>query len=215
MKSPAYEKLNEVHLRGCIWFGKLIQRGAVDLVKLYKQSLALEENTRSGGKRKRDNNVPDAGPSSQAPAAGLSPVSPCPPARKARTSIASPSRAPTAAPLLSKIARSSQTDFQKRVLSALVQIPRGHHTTYAILARHLKSSARAVGNALGTNSFAPEAPCHRVLASGGGIGGFKGVCGRNGQEGANDDQKRRLLRSEGVKFDGRGRALGSPWEGFS
>jgi O-6-methylguanine DNA methyltransferase len=197
MKTPAYEKLNEEQLRACIWFGKLVLRGAVDLVKL--------ENSKQGEKRKRDDDVPAAGSSR-----GL----PSPPAKKTRNSITGPSQTLTIASLLSKIARSSRTDFQKRVLSALLQIPKGHHTTYAILAKFLKSSARAVGNALSTNPFAPNVPCHRVRASGGGVGGFKGVWGRHGLEGANDDEKRQLLKTEGVKFDRRGRVLGSSWEGF-
>jgi methylated-DNA-[protein]-cysteine S-methyltransferase len=57
-------------------------------------------------------------------------------------------------------------------------------------------------------------PCHRVLASGGGIGGFKGKIGKGKQEGENDAEKRALLRDEGVKFDGRGMVVGGPWGGF-
>jgi O-6-methylguanine DNA methyltransferase len=201
VEEPALEALNEEQLRGCVWFAKLIQRGAVDLAKLNKQSLALEENSKPGRKG-RDNDIAVPGASADARSAS------------ARKAASRPPQTPTTAALLSRIARSSQTAFQKRTLSALLQIPRGHHTTYAILARHLKSSPRAVGNALSANPFAPHVPCHRVLASDGGIGGFKGVWGRHGQQGANDDEKRRLLRSEGVVFDARGRALGSSWEAF-
>jgi O-6-methylguanine DNA methyltransferase len=202
---PTHEKLNRGQLRACIWFGELILRGAVNLAKLNEQSHVLSENNRQGVKRKRDNDVL---------AAGSSRYPPSPPAKKTRSSNTGPPQTPTTASLLFKIERSSQTSFQKRVLSALLQIPTGHYTTYAILAKFLKSSARAVGNALSTNPFTPNVPCHRVLASGGGIGGFKGVWGRHGREGTNDDEKRRLLRAEGVKFDGRGRVLGSSWEGF-
>lgn len=116
--------------------------------------------------------------------------------------------------LIAKIAASSSTPFQKRVLTALMQVPRGEYTTYGILAKYLSSSARAVGNGLRNNPFAPQVPCHRVLASGGGIGGFKGSWGRNGQEGLNDGEKRKFLREEGVKFDGLGRVVGRPWDGF-
>lgn len=40
------------------------------------------------------------------------------------------------------------------------------------------------------------------------------VVGKNGKEGLHDDKKRKLLREEGVRFDGRGKVVGSPWEGF-
>lgn len=117
-------------------------------------------------------------------------------------------------PHLKKIALSSQTAFQKRVLTALCQVPRGQHSTYGALATHLCSSPRAVGNALRSNPFAPHVPCHRILASGGGLGGFHGSWGRKGQEGAHDARKRALLRGEGVRFDGAGRVVGRPWVGF-
>lgn len=117
-------------------------------------------------------------------------------------------------PFLKKIALSDKTAFQKKVLTALCQVPRGRYTTYAAISKHLASSPRAVGNALRNNPFAPQVPCHRVLASGGAIGGFGGSWGRNGKEGLNDRKKRSLLRDEGVKFDGKGKVVGSPWEAF-
>lgn len=113
-----------------------------------------------------------------------------------------------------KINNSSKTPFQKSVLSLLLEIPPGCYTTYNLMSKHLSSSPRAVGNALRNNPFAPEVPCHRVLATGGGIGGFGGSWGKKGEEGKNDKEKFRLLRSEGVKFDGKGRVVGSPWNGF-
>jgi methylated-DNA-[protein]-cysteine S-methyltransferase len=82
------------------------------------------------------------------------------------------------------------------------------------MAKHLSSSPRAVGNALKNNPFAPQVPCHRVLASGGSIGGFKGSWGRNGKEGLNDWQKKSLLKEEGVRFDSSGRAIGPVWDAF-
>jgi O-6-methylguanine DNA methyltransferase len=121
---------------------------------------------------------------------------------------------PTRAALLKKITSSSRTAFQKRVLVLLLDIPLGMYTTYGAMAKYLSSSPRAVGNALRNNPFAPEVACHRVLASDGGLGGFKGSWGRKGQEGLNDDEKKRLLRKEGVKFDGRGRVVGSVWSGW-
>ena len=117
-------------------------------------------------------------------------------------------------PYLRKITLSSKTPFQKKVLTLLCQIPRGKYTTYAAISKFLSSSPRAVGNVIRNNPFAPYVPCHRVLASGGGIGGFYGSWGRNGEKGLNDDKKRKLLREEGVRFDGGGKVVGCVWEGF-
>jgi methylated-DNA-[protein]-cysteine S-methyltransferase len=66
-------------------------------------------------------------------------------------------------------------------------------TTYLLLAKALNSSPRAVGQALKNNPFAPEVPCHRVVASDGSLGGFMGKT-----KGVEMDKKVRLLASEGV-----------------
>lgn len=115
---------------------------------------------------------------------------------------------------LKKIALSPKTTFQKRVLTLLCQVPRGKYSTYGALAKYMASSPRAVGNALRNNPFAPQVPCHRILASGGGIGGFHGSWGRGGEKGLHDEKKRRLLREEGVRFDGKGRVVGRVWDDF-
>ncbi|KAI1809215.1 6-O-methylguanine DNA methyltransferase [Poronia punctata] len=114
---------------------------------------------------------------------------------------------------LLRIANSSRTPFEKKVLALLCQIPPGSVSTYGLLASHLKSSPRAVGNALRRNPFAPLVPCHRVVAMGGALGGFRGVSSKNGK-GATIGEKRTLLRREGVKIDERGRVLGTPWGAF-
>ncbi|KAK1708035.1 6-O-methylguanine DNA methyltransferase [Colletotrichum lupini] len=114
---------------------------------------------------------------------------------------------------LDRIDRSNRTAYEKRVWTALCQVPKGQITTYGILAAHLKSSPRAVGNALRRNPFAPQVPCHRVVATGGALGGFKGKWPKNG-EGITLDEKRMLLRKEGVKIDSSGRVLGSPFVAF-
>jgi methylated-DNA-[protein]-cysteine S-methyltransferase len=93
------------------------------------------------------------------------------------------------------------TPFQQRVYEALREVPRGRVTTYRQLARRIGcGSARAVGGALRRNPFAPEAPCHRVIASDGSIGGFQGC-----RQGAAVRRKLALLREEGVAFDASGR----------
>jgi methylated-DNA-[protein]-cysteine S-methyltransferase len=115
---------------------------------------------------------------------------------------------------LSRIARSSRTDFEKRVWTALCHIPQGNVTTYGLLSKYLGSSPRAVGNALRRNPFAPEVPCHRVVATGMTLGGFKGKWPRDG-EGITLDEKRSLLRAEGIKFDEKGKVLCVPWTGWA
>lgn len=132
---------------------------------------------------------------------------------KPTTATATTSAAKDMQPQLDRIAASAQTPYQKRVLSLLCQVPRGSVTTYALMARHLGSSPRAVGNAMRRNPFAPEVPCHRCVATGGGLGGFKGQWPRDG-EGITLDEKRVLLRGEGVKMDSGGRVLGTPFGGF-
>jgi len=94
-----------------------------------------------------------------------------------------------------------------RVLLALLQIPPGCFTTYGSLARFLSSSPRAVGSALKKNPFPPTIPCHRVLAADGSVGGYMGQWGA----GEMVERKVELLRGEGVRFDGRGRAVGGAW----
>ncbi|KAH6604930.1 hypothetical protein Trco_006637 [Trichoderma cornu-damae] len=116
-------------------------------------------------------------------------------------------------PQLLRIAESQRTEFEKRVWAALCQIPRGRVTTYGLLSAHLGTSPRAVGNALRRNPFAPDVPCHRVVATGGSLGGFKGSWPKDG-EGITITEKKRLLRGEGVKLDDRGRVLGTVWSGF-
>lgn len=68
------------------------------------------------------------------------------------------------------------TDFQKRVWNELMKIPFGERISYAELARRIgqPNASRAVGSANGKNQIAVVVPCHRVIASGGKIGGYGG-----------------------------------------
>ena len=96
---------------------------------------------------------------------------------------------------------SMPTLFQQRVYEAIGRIPKGQVTTYALLARHVRcGSARAVGQALRHNPFAPKVPCHRVIAADLRIGGFCGA-----RDGTQIRRKRALLATEGVTFDAKGR----------
>lgn len=66
------------------------------------------------------------------------------------------------------------TPFAVRVYRAAQEVPPGQVTTYGQLARTLLSpgATRAVGTALGRNPFLLIVPCHRVVGSGGSMGGF-------------------------------------------
>ena len=66
------------------------------------------------------------------------------------------------------------TPFQQSVLLECARIPKGQTRTYAQVARAIGKprSARAVGNALAINPLAPIIPCHRVVRSDGGLGGY-------------------------------------------
>lgn len=68
------------------------------------------------------------------------------------------------------------TPFQLEVWSALREIPYGETRSYAEIARALgrPRALRAVGAANGANPLAIVVPCHRVIESGGRLGGYAG-----------------------------------------
>ena len=68
----------------------------------------------------------------------------------------------------------SGTPFQKKVWSALVKIPYGRTRSYKEIAQSIghPRAFRAVGNAHGRNPIPLIVPCHRVVESDGGLGGF-------------------------------------------
>jgi methylated-DNA-[protein]-cysteine S-methyltransferase len=80
--------------------------------------------------------------------------------------------------------------FNRKVLEATARIPYGGVSTYSDMARSAGSprAARAAGNALHNNPIPIVVPCHRVLRTGGGLGGYGGGL----------DMKQRLLELEGV-----------------
>jgi AraC family transcriptional regulator of adaptative response/methylated-DNA-[protein]-cysteine methyltransferase len=80
------------------------------------------------------------------------------------------------------------TAFQQQVWRELVAIPRGETRSYQEVAEAVGKplAARAVGNACGSNPVAIVVPCHRVVASDGGLGGY----------GWGLDRKRLLLENE-------------------
>lgn len=66
------------------------------------------------------------------------------------------------------------TPFQKKVWQALSNLTIQKTVSYGVLAKKLKTGARAVGNACRANPLPILIPCHRVLAKGS-IGGYKGT----------------------------------------
>jgi O-6-methylguanine DNA methyltransferase len=68
------------------------------------------------------------------------------------------------------------TPFQLAVYEQLLAIPYGETRSYADVARAVgrPSAVRATGTANGANPVALVVPCHRVIASGGGLGGYGG-----------------------------------------
>ncbi len=65
------------------------------------------------------------------------------------------------------------TDFQKKVWNELLRVDFGSTVTYCEIAKRIGCrSAQAVGQAVGKNPILIIVPCHRVVASGGKLGGF-------------------------------------------
>jgi methylated-DNA-[protein]-cysteine S-methyltransferase len=95
-----------------------------------------------------------------------------------------------------KMGQLKTTPFQERVYALLRTVPRGKVTTYGDLAKALKTSPRAIGQAMRCNPYAPEVPCHRVVASDGRIGGFIGMV-----RGPQILKKIRMLCTEGVTVE--------------
>ncbi len=82
--------------------------------------------------------------------------------------------------------------FERMVLEQLRRIPKGQVRTYRDIAREIghPGAVRAVGNACAKNPVPLIVPCHRVVRSDGGLGGYSLRGGTS--------LKRRLLESEGI-----------------
>lgn len=86
------------------------------------------------------------------------------------------------------------SDFQRAVWDLLRRIPYGETVTYgelALAAGRGRTSAQAVGGAVGRNPISIIIPCHRVVGAGGSLTGYAGGIGK----------KVRLLTHEGVNMD--------------
>jgi methylated-DNA-[protein]-cysteine S-methyltransferase len=82
------------------------------------------------------------------------------------------------------------TDFQRRIWREIAGVPYGATITYALLATRAGApgAARAAGAATGRNPLAIVVPCHRIVATDGGLAGYAGGLAR----------KRSLLALEGA-----------------
>jgi methylated-DNA-[protein]-cysteine S-methyltransferase len=82
------------------------------------------------------------------------------------------------------------TGFRSKVQHAIARIPYGQTRTYTEMARSAgnERAVRAAGTACGTNPIPIVVPCHRVLRTGGGLGGYGGGL----------PMKQALLKFEGV-----------------
>jgi len=85
------------------------------------------------------------------------------------------------------------TGFRRKIVATTRQLRYGETTTYGELARRAghPGAARAVGTVMSTNRFPILIPCHRVLASGGKLGGFTSPAGTN--------LKQRMLEAQAIR----------------
>ena len=96
--------------------------------------------------------------------------------------------------LTQQIQKGNGTAFQKKVWMELTKIKKGSVISYLELAKRIgkPKAVRAVGSAVGKNPYAPLVPCHRVIRSDGGLGGYSGKGGVK--------TKIKLLKKEGVNL---------------
>lgn len=90
---------------------------------------------------------------------------------------------------------SHMTEFERLVLMAVFEIPRGKVSTYKRIAEKIgrPRAFRAVGNALHKNPLPITIPCHRVIRSDGRI------VGESIEE---IEERKKLLIEEGVPITG-------------
>jgi O-6-methylguanine DNA methyltransferase len=230
IKKPAVKNMTEEQLQAAIELGEMIMSGATNLEVLDEISLSCRgknegkyghgDSTKEGastkisGKRKAADEVQTSAPlkrQSTLPFASTS-------LRAEKEHLSSPDtsndpKRPSASTsdTLTRISSSGLSHYRKRLYTILLSVPHGRYTTYAAMSDYLHSSARAVGNGMRNNPFAPNVPCHRVLAADGSIGGFGGSWGK---EGMHAKKKLEMLRKEGVRFDSKGKVVGEPFRKF-
>ncbi|KAM0705142.1 hypothetical protein Q7P35_007929 [Cladosporium inversicolor] len=237
VKAPAVRNLTVEQLRDALALGEKVARGEEDLVELDRVSLILrgkkeknaagQEKVRVGEKRKADETISKyfaPSPDSPSKAKRVKTEEETTTERKddgcssdSKDSVPLNAKVDDMAAQIKRIESSTTlTPFRKQTLTLLCRIPTGRWSTYQAMSDYItatshKTCARAVGNAMRNNPFAPEVPCHRILSSDGSIGGFKGDWGAEGKYAG---QKKELLGEEGVRFDSRGKVKGQAFRDF-
>lgn len=84
--------------------------------------------------------------------------------------------------------------FTEKAWAICTRVPEGKVTTYGAIAKKLgrPHGARAVGQAMNRNPYAPDVPCHRVVGADGKLTGYAGGL----------PKKKRILKAEGVRIVG-------------
>jgi O-6-methylguanine DNA methyltransferase len=236
VKAPAVRNMTVQQLRGALDLGEKVAGGEVDLGELDRVSLRLRGKrekkpvgtvsagqSKTGEKRKANETISKYfAPTPESPAKSKRVKTEETTQSKDDWSESKDSPSPTTknhdmATQIKRIESSTTlTPFRKQTLTLLCRIPTGRWSTYQAMSDYItatshKTCARAVGNAMRNNPFAPEVPCHRILSSDGSIGGFKGDWGAEGKYAG---QKRELLGEEGVRFDSRGKVKGVAFRDF-
>ena len=237
LQKPAVKHMTEVQLRDAIALGEHIKAGKVDLCHLDEVSLRCRgKNKGKYGDGEEGNSRPEnrpgkasAGRKRSHSETGTFLRTTKPKLEKGQSTLpfassiqnrptdphnnsSSPADVEDLEQVLQRIqSHPSLTPYRKKLYTTLLSVPRGRYTTYAAMSDYLESSARAVGSGMRNNPFAPDVPCHRVLAANGSIGGFNGDWGKDGKFAS---KKIELLRSEGVRFDVSGKVVGEPFRKF-
>ena len=83
-------------------------------------------------------------------------------------------------------------NLENKVFKKLLDVPKGHITTYGDLAKAvgLKNGQRIIGTIMNKNPYPVLIPCHRVVMSTGKIGGYA----------YGEDVKTKMLSNEGVQI---------------
>jgi len=94
---------------------------------------------------------------------------------------------------------SGRGPFEQAVLNACRQIPAGQTLTYTALAGQVgrRQAARAVGNAMAGNPIPLIVPCHRVVRTDGGLGGFSAPGGTATKQRMLDHERLLVFRAAG------------------
>lgn len=233
IKSPAVKNMTEQQFEAAIRLAERVAGGEENLVELDERSLELRgKKLKQSDKRKADDGkIPkQAAKKRKGDETISSYFLPSPSSPQAKQSseeeynhedvneapsddIKAISETEDIPLQLKRIQDSNLTPFRKQTLTLLCHIPRGRYSTYQAMSDHItktshKTCARAVGNAMRNNPFAPEVPCHRILAADGSLGGFGGHWGEQGKFAS---KKHELLEEEGVRFDSRGKVKGPPF----